>query len=77
MGECYLTPRNWRMIFRANRDIPRDNGEIIKKGTLLMITIAGEYGGRAREYNPDGTLGKHLGGGIIYGWLDHVAETFQ
>ena len=55
-----FTPSYKGKLFRLNRDVNE-----IKKGTLVEITIAGEYGCRLKEY----PSGKSLGGGFAYGWL--------
>lgn len=62
----YLTPGYRGKIFRLNRD-----AKGVKKGTLVEITIAGEYGCRLKEY----PSGKALGGGFVYGWLDPADDV--
>ena len=61
----YLTPSYRGKIFKLNRDANE-----VKKGTLVEITIAGEYGCRLKEH----PSGKGLGGGFVYGWLDPVDD---
>jgi len=56
------------MILKLNRDVKG-----VKKGTLVKITMAGEHGCRLKEY-PSGKL---LGGGFVYGWLDHIADVYD